>query len=88
MQRHQDYDLNCRRDSDRQIAAVLEELDDQDFLDDAVVISTSDHGELGGAHGMTGKGSTAYREQHDVPLVIKHPDIAAGTTHRSTDPTP
>ena len=79
-QRHQDYYLNCLRDSDRQIAAVLEELDDQDFLDDAVVISTSDHGELGGAHGMTGKGSTAYREQNNVPLIIKHPDISGGTT--------
>ena len=79
-QRHQDYYLNCLRDSDRQIAAVLEELDDQDFLDDAVVISTSDHGELGGAHGMTGKGSTAHREQNDVPLIVKHPRIEGGTT--------
>ena len=79
-QRLQDYYLNCLRDSDRQIAAVLEELDDQDFLDDAVVIATSDHGELGGAHGMSGKGSTAYREQNNVPLIIKHPDLSGGTT--------
>ncbi|MGI9621241.1 MAG: sulfatase-like hydrolase/transferase [Acidimicrobiales bacterium] len=79
-QRLQDYYLNCIRDSDRQIASVLTELDDQGFLDDAVVISTSDHGELGGAHGMSGKGATAYREQNNVPLLIKHPDLQGGVT--------
>ena len=79
-QRLQDYYLNCIRDSDRQIAAVLNELDDQGFLDDAVVICTSDHGELGGAHGLSGKGSTAYREQNNVPLIVKHPDVVGGRT--------
>ncbi|MDX2380164.1 MAG: sulfatase-like hydrolase/transferase [Acidimicrobiia bacterium] len=79
-QRLQDYYLNCIRDSDRQIAAVLDELDVQGFLDDAVVICTSDHGELGGAHGMSGKGATAYREQNHVPLIIKHPDLQGGGT--------
>jgi hypothetical protein len=34
---------------------------------------TSDHGELGGAHQMHGKGSTAYREQVQVPLWVRHP---------------
>jgi len=79
-QRFQDYYLNCIRDNDRQIASLLAELDDQSFLDDAVVIQTSDHGELGGAHQMSGKGATAYREQNNVPLVIKHPGGEAGTT--------
>ncbi|MCH7788570.1 MAG: sulfatase-like hydrolase/transferase [Acidobacteria bacterium] len=79
-QRLQDYYLNCIRDSDRQIASVLDELDDQGFLNDAVVICTSDHGELGGAHGMSGKGATAYREQNNVPLIIKHPDLSGGST--------
>lgn len=79
-QRLQDYYLNCIRDSDRQIEAVVNELDHHRFLDDAVVIQTSDHGELGGAHGMSGKGATAYREQNNVPLLIKHPDIDGGTT--------
>jgi arylsulfatase A-like enzyme len=59
---------------------VLAELDDQGFLDDSVVIQTSDHGELGGAHQMSGKGATAYQEQNNVPLVIKHPDGVAGAT--------
>ncbi|MDX2380928.1 MAG: sulfatase-like hydrolase/transferase [Acidimicrobiia bacterium] len=79
-QRFQDYYLNCIRDNDRQIAGLLDELDDQGFLEAAVVIQTSDHGELGGAHQMSGKGATAYREQNNVPLVVKHPDGAAGVT--------
>lgn len=88
-----DYYLNCIRDSDRQIAVVLDELDQQGYLDEAVVICTSDHGELGGAHGMTGKGATAYREQNSVPLIIKHPDLPAGdrcaalTSHLDLVPT-
>ncbi len=36
---------------------------------------TSDHGELGGAHGMSGKGATTFREQLHVPLVIRHPSL-------------
>lgn len=59
---------------------MLDELDDQGFLDDAVVIQMSDHGELGGAHQMSGKGATAYREQNNVPLIIKHPDVTGDTT--------
>ncbi len=75
-----DYYLNCIRDCDRQVHALLQELEDQGMLDGAVVIQTSDHGELGGAHQMSGKGTTAYREQDHVPLVIKHPDGPQGST--------
>jgi arylsulfatase len=38
---------------------------------------TADHGELGGAHGTHGKGTTAYREQTHVPLIISHPGYPA-----------
>jgi arylsulfatase len=79
-QRLQDYYLNCIRESDRQVEAVLNELDAQGYLDDAMVVFTSDHGELGGAHGMSGKGATGYREQNHVPLIVKHPDLEGGST--------
>jgi len=75
-----DYYLNCISDADRQVDALLAELDDQGFGDDTVVVYSSDHGELGGAHGMSGKGSTAFREQVNVPLVISHPDLGGGAT--------
>ena len=59
----------------------------------ALVVLTSDHGELCGAHGMRGKGTTAYREQNHVPLIISHPDLhgdkrcQAVTSHLDLVPT-
>ena len=70
----QDYYFNCIRDNDRQIEQLLAELEAQDLLRNTIVVFTSDHGELGGAHQMHGKGSCAYREQNHVPLVIVHPE--------------
>jgi arylsulfatase A-like enzyme len=37
------------------------------------VVFTADHGELGGAHQMRGKGANAYKEQQHLPLMIVHP---------------
>jgi arylsulfatase A-like enzyme len=72
-QRLNNYYLNCIRDVDRHIVEVLDELDDLKLADNTIVIYTSDHGELAGAHGLSGKGATAYREQNNVPLIIAHP---------------
>lgn len=72
-QRLQDYYLNCIADCDRHIARTLNELDELGLAENTIVIVTSDHGELAGAHGMHGKGATAYREQLNVPLWIRHP---------------
>ena len=67
------YYLNCIRDVDRHIVEILDELDDLKLADNTIVIYTSDHGELAGAHGLSGKGATAYREQNNVPFIIAHP---------------
>ena len=72
-QRLQDYYLNCIADCDRHIDRLLQELDELGLADNTIVIMTSDHGELAGAHRMHGKGSTAYREQVQVPLWVRHP---------------
>ena len=84
--RHNFY-LNAMRDVDRHIATILDELDDRGLAENTIVILTSDHGELDGAHQMTGKGATGYREQNNVPLIVRHPAHAGGkrckavTTH-------
>lgn len=84
--RHNFY-LNAMRDVDRHIATVLDELEDRGMLSNTIVILTSDHGELDGAHQMTGKGATSYREQNNVPMIVSHPAFAGGkrckavTTH-------
>jgi arylsulfatase len=67
------YYLNCIRDVDRHLVELLDELDNLGMSEDTIVIYTADHGELVGAHGMSGKGATAYREQNNVPFMIAHP---------------
>ncbi|MEP5566458.1 MAG: sulfatase-like hydrolase/transferase [Halioglobus sp.] len=72
------YYLNCLRDVDAKLVKILDELDDLGLADNTIIVFTSDHGELGGAHGLTGKGATAYREQNNVPLTIVHPGHPGG----------
>jgi arylsulfatase len=90
--RHNFY-LNALRDVDRNIMTVLDELEDRGMLSNTIVILTADHGELGGAHQMSGKGATSYREQNNVPLIVSHPAFAGGkrckavTTHLDLAPT-
>ena len=79
-QRLQDYYLNCISDGDRSVDRILGELDTLGMLSNTIVIFTSDHGELCGAHGMSGKGSTAYQEQNHVPFIVYHPAISGGKT--------
>lgn len=72
------YYLNCMQEVDRHILAILDELDDLGLSTNTLVIFTSDHGDLAGAHGLSGKGATAYREQQNVPLIISHPGLSGG----------
>ncbi len=93
--RLQDYYLNCIADCDRHVERILRELDELGLADNTIVVMTSDHGELGGAHQMHGKGATAYKEQLHVPLWMRHPGHAGNagkecpalTSHLDITPT-
>ncbi|MEM8859773.1 MAG: sulfatase-like hydrolase/transferase [Chloroflexota bacterium] len=91
--RYQDYYFNCIQDMDAHLARLLEELEALELTENTIIIYTSDHGELGSAHGLRGKGNCAYREQNNVPLVIAHPafkgdrSCQAVTTHIDLLPT-
>ena len=76
--RLQDYYFNCLQDVDRHTRSVIDELEALGMLENTIIIWSSDHGELAGAHGMHGKGATAYKEQNHVPLQIVHPDVDGG----------
>jgi arylsulfatase len=92
-QKKQNYYFNCISDCDRSVDTILNELDNLGMLENTIVIFTADHGELCGAHGMSGKGATAYREQNHVPLIVYHPDMPgekkckAITAHNDIVPT-
>ena len=53
------YDLDRHLDVDRHIGAVLDALEASGEADDTIIIFTSDHGEMGGAHHLRQKGSVA-----------------------------
>lgn len=74
------YYFNCIRDCDRQVVAVLDALRASGQADRTIVVFTADHGELGGAHQMRGKGNCAYREQNHLPLMIVHPAYPGGVS--------
>jgi len=91
--RRHNYYLNCLRDADRNIATVLDELEAAGLTERTIIVLTSDHGDMDGAHQLHAKGAVAYREQNNVPLVISHPAHAGGgrcqaiTSHLDIAPT-
>jgi arylsulfatase len=87
------YYLNCLRDVDANMVSLLDELDALGLASNTIVVLTSDHGDLDGAHRMHSKGATSYREQNNVPLIVVHPAHAGGrrckavTSHLDLAPT-
>jgi arylsulfatase A-like enzyme len=73
-----DYYFNCLRDVDVSIGRVLDALAATGLDDETVIIYTSDHGELAGAHGLFGKGPCAYDENLRLPFVVVDPDRPGG----------
>jgi arylsulfatase A-like enzyme len=63
---------------DRAIGRILQALEESGMAEDTVVVFTSDHGDLVGAHGgLMQKWYNAYDEAIRVPLVVRGPGIAA-----------
>lgn len=74
----QNYYLNCLRDVDQYLKVVLDGLEASGMADNTIVVFTSDHGEMGAAHGLREKGPMVYRENVRVPFAVHHPDIVQG----------
>jgi arylsulfatase len=75
---YQNYYFNCIRDADRHLLTVLDALDAAGMADRTVVVFTSDHGEMAGAHGLRQKGPFIYQENVRVPFIVRHPDARTG----------
>jgi arylsulfatase A-like enzyme len=60
---------------DTQVGRIVEYLGGRGLLDDTVVVYTSDHGDMLGAHGLFEKGYPLhYEETLRVPLIVADPD--------------
>ncbi len=77
-QRFSDFYLNSIRSVDVQLDTIQTELDNLGLTENTIIIFTSDHGEMGGAHGLRGKGPFAYEECIHLPMHVRHPDVAGG----------
>lgn len=81
--RFHEFYINSIRAVDAHLLRILQELDALDLTSRTIVVFTSDHGELAGAHGLRGKGPFAYEEGIHLPFHIVHPDVKGGQTSRS-----
>jgi arylsulfatase len=75
---HVNYYLNCMIDVDQHIGRVLDALEESGQAENTIIFFTSDHGEMGGAHHLRQKGSVAFKETVNVPLVILDPRNPGG----------
>ncbi len=62
------------------VGRLLARLEQLGLADDTVVMFTSDHGELAGAHGRFGK-EVMYQEAVQVPLIVRMPGGGGGVRH-------
>jgi arylsulfatase len=65
-------------DVDRHIGSVLDALEESGRDANTIIIFTSDHGEMCSAHHLRQKGSVAFKETVNVPLVILDPNKPGG----------
>ncbi len=65
--------LGCNTFVDYEIGRVLDKIEKE--IPDALVIFTSDHGDMLGAHRLQMKNGIAYREVANIPLIIKGGEV-------------
>ncbi len=66
---------------DTQVGRIVSHLQAAGAWEDTIVVFTSDHGDMMGAHRLMEKGHFLhYEEALRVPLFIRHPDAAGGRT--------
>ncbi len=58
---------------DAQIGRVLDALRESGQEDNTIVVATTDHGDMAGAHRMWIKGWIPYEEAYRVPLIVRWP---------------
>lgn len=71
--------IDLQLEIDRHIGTVLDALAASGAASNTLVVATSDHGDLAGAHGLRQKAANLYRENCQVPLTMTWPGtIPAG----------
>jgi arylsulfatase len=61
---------------DTYLGRLMDKLETKNMLKDTVILFTSDHGDMQGAHRLRLKGVLPYKELYNVPLILYIPDAA------------
>ena len=61
--------------ADFNMGILLDTIEATGQLDDTLIVFLSDHGEMGGSHGLTQKWYQAYEETIHVPLIFSNPKL-------------
>ena len=73
---------------DVQVGRLVSFLKEEGLYDDTLIVFTSDHGDMCGAHGLFCKGVAPFEEVYSIPFVIKLPGNVDGgmrcTVHANT----
>ena len=69
---------------DSEVGRIISVLKETGKYDNTVIVLTSDHGDLLGAHGLPTKGvGTSYEEVYNIPLIIRVPELNNGVENSS-----
>jgi arylsulfatase A-like enzyme len=79
--------LAMAKNFDDNVGRLLDFLDESHLAGDAIVIVTSDHGEMHGSHGRTDK-MVPYAEAVRIPMIIRWPGHIEAGRHTDTLQTP
>ncbi len=73
---YRQFYYSLQHESDQHIWSVFKRLMKSSFFEDTIIVFTSDHGEMLGAHGgMHQKWHSAYEEMSHVPFIVSHPTM-------------
>ncbi|WP_113675417.1 sulfatase-like hydrolase/transferase [Vallitalea guaymasensis] len=63
---------------DEQYGRLIKKVKESGQIDNTIIVFTTDHGELLGAHGLYCKNISACEEVYNIPLIMSGPDIEKG----------
>lgn len=63
---------------DQQFGKLMDRIEQAGQLENTIVVLTSDHGELLGAHGLFCKNFTGAEEIYNVPMILAGPGVSRG----------
>lgn len=65
---------------DAQVGRLLDALQASGQWDNTIIVYTTDHGDMMGAHRLLTKGVTPYEEVYNIPLIVRDPRAAGNGT--------